>query len=664
MSWLKETAERHFITHPKEEFMKYFGGVFQVVYANTYTRGTTTYSYYILKPHPKPSERYGLGEIIALYVPFYEIQARDIDALIDLQQNVHSKRVHQVWNILITQNTDPINSLDMLTRDKDLEVYSIPFAVQELESKPDVEFINTRLRKYIQERDLFDAQSALRSKMFFFGRDDLVNRLIAAVEKGQNFGLFGLRKVGKTSLLYALEMYLERVKTHTIIHIDCQTPAIYLKKWGALLAYICQRLSGEQLQYQGDAAVAQRFDEEIKRHSKRILLIFDEIENISFGGLSPSNHWDNDFLPFWGAIRAAHQDGKLTFGVAGVNPKIFETPLVRGLDNPFLLGVTNVEVDFLEEVDIKTMVRTIGNYMGLEVEGAIYPWLYRQYGGHPLLTRKACSLVYNKTKRTNGNSLLLENFTARQEWLDQQLGQDVLNILVVLMRHYPNEFEHLLSIAEGDSELFEFLNSDSELSSELRHILNYKIIKAGKDGKPIFVIEALRRFLLTSGETAKQAVKALSDSSQPTSYETLPEPHQLSLWTRLSLARNQVEPKLRQLIMRALLFKYGEKRALTRVLDNFSTEKQADLAGYNLTEIFGGSSKALYLRDLKSLINRDWELFQHVFSNDRKAFEIRMDKLNSDGRADAHATNISDREVAQVELIADELIKQITPYLS
>lgn len=664
MTWVHDLAQSHFKFHPDEEFMKYFGDVFRVVYASEYQYKSFTYSYYILKPHNKPSARYGIGEIIAIYVPYPEIQARVIDALIDLQQNVHANRVHQVWNILITESANPVEDLEELTRDKDVEVYSIPFSRQELEQKVDADFIHLRLKTYIQDRDLFDSQSALRSKLFFFGRDDLVNKLIAAVEKGQNFGLFGLRKVGKTSLLYALEMYLERVKTHTVIHIDCQTPAIYLKRWDGLLVYIYEKLTNQTMEFQAPDRIAEAFSNAISKHPRKVLLVFDEIENISFGGLSQAKHWNDDFLPFWGTIRAAHQEGKMTFGVAGVNPRIFETAVIGGSDNPFMLGATNVAVNFLEEVAIKRMVKTIGEYMGLRIEGGVYPWLYEQYGGHPLLTRKACSLVYNKARMSSGDCLTLDSFTSRQDWLDQQLGQNVLNILAVLIQHYPNEYDHLMAIARGDRELFEFLKNDPELEIELKHILSYNILKSGKENEPIFIIEALKRFLVQSGKAAKEAIGELSQSSRPTAYEVLPQPDQLDLWTRLSRARNQLEPQLRQLVLRALLFKYGENNARKRVIESFPDDRKANFEGHSLQEIFGGDSKLLFFSDLKNLVSRNWELMQHVFDNDKKGFQLRMDRINSDGRADAHANNISEKEVIQIEAYVTELLKQIDPFLS
>jgi hypothetical protein len=667
MTWIVPgaiAAQEHFEKYPHEEhFVKYLGEVFQVTYAGRWNGSKSEYSYYYLRAYFKPAQRYGLsGEILALYAPYTEVQARSLIDAAEIQQR-NKERLHPVWNILITDDPSTVEHLADLTAGKDLEVYSIPFSRAELEAKPGAEFILSRVEQFVHGRDLFAFQSALQSDAFFFGRKHLVDDITGQVENGQNFGLFGLRKIGKTSVLLAVERYLSKLETYKTVHIDCQSPSVYLMRWNALLARICSELSGHEQALLGHADQVRLFEKLVNSSSQTILLIFDEIENISLGGLSPSKHWEEDFLPFWGAIRAAHQEshGKLSFGVAGVNPHLFDVALVAGKDNPVLLGVSPLYLAPLDEQSVRDMVRTIGRYMGLSFEESVYGWLFSQFGGHPFLVRKACSLVCRKTGKKSGEEIHLTDFTSRQQWLDEQLGRDILNILVVLAQHYPDEFDNLVLLAQGEQQWIQQLKeADPET---LRHILEYGIVSEC-EGQYCFTIDVLRRFVSTQGEPMKKAVRILADSSDPTDYTQLPAPGQLELWGRLGRARNLVEPRLRALLHRALLFKYGEKKALQQVLDKFSSEKQKSLAGYSLAQIFTGESKALYLRDIKEIGLREWELIKHVFGNDRKGFEARMDLLNSEGRADAHANPIEEELVVQIEAVAHELVDQMAPFLS
>ncbi len=664
MAWILPsaiTALDHFNEFPEEEaFMKYLGEVFQVSYAERLRTYSSEYSYFFLKPYTKPALRYGLsGEILALYAPYPEVQARSLIDVADLQQK-HKERVHPVWNIIITDDPDTVEHLKQLVAGKDLEVYSIPFSVQELSAKPSAEFVYARLEEYIHGRDLFAFQSALQHDTLFFGRKSLVDDIVGKIENGQNFGLFGLRRSGKTSVLLAVERYLSKMGGYRVLRLDCQSPGVYLMHWNTLLARIASEITGRAGAFVGLAEQVVAFQRAVQEAPAKTLLIFDEVENVSLD-LSPASHWNDEFLPFWGAIRAVHQEtnGKLVYGVAGVNPHIFDIPLVAGKDNPILLGVAPLYLWPLSLASTREMVRTIGRYMGLEFEEKVYDWLYCQYGGVPFLVRKAVSLVYRKADRKTGDVVILTDFTSRQKWLDDQLGKDIMNMLVVLVQHYPDEFDNLVLLANDDEAWIQEVQESDPTS--LTHILEYRVITEDQ-GNFRFAIETLGRFLKVHGKDMKRAVQTLTASSAPTAYEALPAPQQLELWTRLSRARNSVEPELRTLLYRALLFAYGDK-AITRVLEKFSPEKQKSLAGYSLLQIFRGESKALYLKDVKEIALREWDLVKHVFGNDRKAFELKLDQLNADGRADAHANPISDTVVSQVEAIAQDLLKAMAPYL-
>lgn len=70
---------------------------------------------------------------------------------------------------------------------------------------------------------------------------------------------------------------------------------------------------------------------------KTILLLFDEIENITFNK-SAVDHWCNglDFVYFWQSIRSVYQklDTVFTFCIFGTNPMCIEVATIKGKDNP------------------------------------------------------------------------------------------------------------------------------------------------------------------------------------------------------------------------------------------------------------------------------------------------------------------------------------------
>jgi len=162
-----------------------------------------------------------------------------------------------------------------LTEGKDLEVYSIPFSRQELEAKPQADFIHERLNAYLHGNDLFSVQFTIQYYTFFFGRGSLVADITGQIERGQNFGLFGLRKIGKTSVFLAVERYLDKLGNYQAIHIDCQSPSRYLRRWDALLATICEELTDQEIKFMNAPQIVREFENIVKNSSKRVVLLFD-----------------------------------------------------------------------------------------------------------------------------------------------------------------------------------------------------------------------------------------------------------------------------------------------------------------------------------------------------------------------------------------------------
>jgi hypothetical protein len=576
---------------------------------------------------------------------------------VDLQQRFKN-RVHQVWNILISDDQKIGDNLKNYNELRELDHYSIPFSRQELERKPSASDINKRLEEYIHGRDLFAFNSGIQSDTFFFGRGSLVEDIIGNIENKQNFGLFGLRKIGKTSVLYAVERRLNSLKNYHVVHIDCENPAVFKRRWFSLLKYLLGMFTQERCDFSSEIELIDYFLSYIKSSEEKLVIIFDEIEHISYD-IATASHWKEDFLNFWGTIRAFHQEskGKLIFGVAGVNPYIFEQPLINGKDNPIMLGITPTYLTHLDETSNRDMVRTIGRYMGIEVDEDVYSWLHKQYGGHPYLIRKVCSLVYQKI----GNSKVfsLKEFTSRVSWINQQIDNDIIKILVVLAQYYPDEYANLLLLSKGENDWL--LEADANYSETTKHIKKYGIVDIS-DGSFLFSINALEEFLISHGDDLKRYVEVLKQSSDPTDYSSLPEPTQLEIWTKINKKRNELEVLLQKLLFTSLTMTYGQK-AINHFLDGMGGKKQAELAGYTMNQIFNGESKSLYFKDLKEIINRDWDLFKRVFDDNKQIFNMQMDKINDEGRSDAHAKPISPKKADQIIEIIEEMSGKVRAVL-
>ncbi|MEH7131474.1 hypothetical protein V7103_25240, partial [Neobacillus drentensis] len=78
--------------------------------------------------------------------------------------------------------------------------------------------IENKLRKYFYSRDLFALESPIKSDTYFYGRKKIVQEFYSKYVNGEQGGLFGLRKIGKTSVLYALERTIQS-KNGNVLYI-------------------------------------------------------------------------------------------------------------------------------------------------------------------------------------------------------------------------------------------------------------------------------------------------------------------------------------------------------------------------------------------------------------------------------------------------------------
>lgn len=77
----------------------------------------------------------------------------------------------------------------------------------------------------------------IKTEAYFYGRNTLIQILYDKYLIGEQSGLFGLRKTGKTSGLYALERQMV-LRSGCSVYIDCQNLGIYMLRWYELLQFI------------------------------------------------------------------------------------------------------------------------------------------------------------------------------------------------------------------------------------------------------------------------------------------------------------------------------------------------------------------------------------------------------------------------------------------
>ena len=276
------------------------------------------YRYFLVKPITKFRELFNLKrEIVVLFSPYDRFEPRTLDA-IDVIPKLHQRlRIDKICSIIISQDIDIERRLsEVIKHDTEMQII-IPFSYSELLKEQNNYFMIQRFRKYFYERDLFAFESPLKRDLYFFGRNDLVHTLLNRHLSSENSGVFGLRKSGKTSILYGVERALEKIDGKSI-WVDCQR--LHFKRWNHALFYIIEQLFKKysqaydlHIEHSEDHYAPEKapdlFEEDVtylynKFDKKPILLFIDEIEQITFN-ISIQKHWreGNDFIKFWHVIR-------------------------------------------------------------------------------------------------------------------------------------------------------------------------------------------------------------------------------------------------------------------------------------------------------------------------------------------------------------------------
>lgn len=619
---------------------------------------SSKYSIHFFKPVKKLKELYNLGDEILVVcgndsLTTFKSRTKDfIDYLLSSTEE-YKNRLDKVTCIFIDSNEriEEIIKNDRIENPDSRLI--VPFSYAELRNGLSDELLQTRLRSVLYERDLFGLNSPLRDDVLFFGknRNDLISELYGKYLQGEHGGLFGLRRIGKTSILNLLRKRVDQAGG-IVMYFDCTK--YHHHRWNTFLHQIVIDIvnryqnKNEDLRLslpQGFSlpAASSRYNETkapisfeedlIALHNalfqKRILLIFDEIEAIGYL-TSPSEHWrtQSDALYFWQAIRAIFQThtALLSFVVTGVNPKVVESAKINGYDNPIFNALSAQYIPLFDYNDVKKMVSSIGGYIGLHFDEEIYTKLIDDYGGHPFLIRQVCSRMNKEILENHEQrpfNISKYSYEKHSDDYQTQMAGVIEQILGVLQEHYPNEYELLKILALDGSSTFKrkLKFGDSAVS----HLLGYCLIKKVESDYYVNIKSILN--YLKDKYRYDQTLNSWEDKR-----------------TRISIRRNDIEQKLRKLINVNMQRKFGRKSKEQLILKIQKTTKDTSQIEKIRSKEFKDAMNELYFSQLKFIIKNDWNDYQSLFF-DRAKFDSFFDTINN-CRVDAHSKELTDEDEA------------------
>ncbi|MCH5204154.1 MAG: ATP-binding protein [Oscillospiraceae bacterium] len=614
---------------------------------------STHYTIHFIKPVEKLQQLYNLGDEVLILCctngNFEEFKSRTKDFLDKIVTSEYKNRLDKITCFLFDDCENIANLVKQDRIDNPDSRLIVPFSYSEVCDGLSEDFLQGRLRSFLYERDLFGVATPLQNDYMFFGKDrtNIISELYGRYIQGEHGGLFGLRRIGKTSILYLLQQKVAQANG-VVKYFDC-TKYHHLRWYQFLRQIIVEMIEtsseGESDDKVRETFVSDEYDEATANLSfesdlthlfglisnKRMLFIFDEIEQISYS-TSPSAHWksENDSLFFWQAIRSVYQTNPqlFSFVITGVNPKCIEDSKINGVDNPIFNILVPIFVPLFDLNDVKSMVSHIGGHIGLSFDEEIYTKLVDDYGGHPFLTRQVCSKI-NK-------ELLEENqqrpYTVSKYTYDKRSGdylkqmEAVLSqILGVLEDYYLNEYELLKILALDGSDAFKgrLVYGDSSIS----HLLGYCLVK--KDANDYYInIKSIGNYLVQK----HRYDKSLNNDDDRSSM--------------ISERRRKIENKLRELIAVNIQMKYGKRsrETLLKKLKGSTLDQTRETTIINAPDLTT-AMEALYFWQLKILIEKDWADYQSMFG-DKNKFVIFFDTINNFRKVDSHSNRISEEDYA------------------
>jgi len=367
-------------------------------------------------------------------------------------------------------------------------------------------YLEQLLNEWIFQRDLYKGNFPVSGRRFF-GREREIGLLNQNIEEGRSTGIFGLRKCGKTSLLYQLKL----IRKHDLVaYVDPEASPLNDCKWLCWKAVqdwashdrrLARTLSLTRYQYE-DALpdfpqVLKEFSSDLRilmtelASDAKLILMIDEIEKIL---PITGEEWGYSF-EFFQFLRGVAQEsqGKFVVMITGANPALCEMGQWHGKDNPMFQFFEELYLPLLPENECRDMIVTLGKGMGVEWEEEALRVVYELTGGHPFITRRLCSIIINRF-RERPLRVSVNMIKEMESELLIRLDDLFQEIKMRLQRDYPDEWEVLEALANGFS-LDEIRQLVSNCYRALRHLEGYQLVEL-KEGQLKFKIKLIHKWLL------------------------------------------------------------------------------------------------------------------------------------------------------------------------
>ncbi|MFG1940326.1 ATP-binding protein [Micromonospora tulbaghiae] len=580
-------------------------------------------------------------EVFLLIANYSSLHARTLSVC---QQTIAAEQPRLQPNLVVILHADPEGDEHLRAWGRELGLTVLPIFRPSGGAMPPAGVVRQRLARELFATDSFQVTGPVSEDNDFFGRREQAVDLVRQLQAGRISAIFGLRKVGKTSMINRVIDLAKKSGSPRVAMVDCSIRRFNeMNSQEALKALA--RVSRLAVQ-QGYAHISQtlhRADNDLMttfeslwstRSGSSLLIILDEIDYITPD--SPTSpHWQIEFNEFWREFRALVQEAKrhdfnLSLLVSGVSSQRFRVAEIQGVENSVLHFVPEDYLSPFEPGAADAMLKALSRRCGLQLTSEGRAIVSSTAAYMPYWIRMVGSYVHRHVG-IDGRPVELDTDVLRElcyEFAATE-GAEIARVALQNLRRVDKPmFEVLLECAR----------SGSYPLGQARPLLRYGLVR--QRGNEIIVDSDMVRKGLLLLEQADEASTDISGRAVHRRSLDLDESEWAEELASIGRRRNLLERKAREFIRVVLKMSLPADRpwtaAVTAALDARRREECAGLTPDALMS-------KLYWIELSSIISREWSIFQRFFQ-DKRRLQTAFQLLNE--RPDAHAKDIDLADVA------------------